>query len=339
MAVDLDWLATCQEAALEPGLPIVDAHHHLWDRPPQRPEQRYLLADYLADAQEGHRVVATVFVECNTGYLQDGPVHLRPSGETAWANAIAEEAAARRGARVAAAIVGWADFDRDPGEVDELLDAHAAAAPGRFRGIRQTFAWDADASLRYRHLATRQGMLRDAQWQRGFSRLARRGLSFDAWGYHAQLDDVAALARAFPDTPIVVDHLGGPLGAGAYASQAAAVREHWRAGLSVLATLPNVAVKLGGSAMHCIGMGWRHRATAPSSDEIVAAVGSDYRWVIDLFSPARCMFESNFPVDKEAVGAGVLWNAFKKLSSRYSPAERTALFAGTARRVYALGPG
>lgn len=337
MAVNEPWLAQAPaEAVVDPDLPILDAHHHLWERPPQRPDERYTDEHYLRDALAGHRVLASVFIECNGAYRSEGPEHLRPVGETEAANAMAERCLKQTGIAVAAGIVGFARF-QDPA-VDETLQAHIAAAPRRFRGIRQTMAWDADERLRYRHIPTLAHQMSDLAWRVGFARLRVHGLSFDSWVYHSQLDEVLALAQAFPDTIIVVDHLGGPLGVHAYADRREAVLADWRRSLAGLASCDNVFLKLGGLLMHCIGLhqGPAHRDRPASSDELVAATGDLYRQAIDIFSPDRCMFESNFPVDKESAPAVALWNSFKKLSAGYSTSERTAMFGGTAAKVYRL---
>lgn len=339
MAVNEAWLARHTEAAIEPELPIVDPHHHLWDNPAHRPGERYTGEEHMArDMRSGHRIVATVYAECTPYWRTTGPEHLRPVGEVETVNAVADRCLAL-GVPVAAGIVGCAHFQWGA-IIEETLAAHIEAAPKRFRGIRQTLAWDSDEHLRYRHLPTFPHRSYDPKWREGYAKLEKFGLSFDAWAYSTQLHEVVDLARAFPGIPVVIDHLGGPLGAFAYAEPT--VNKHilmnWRNRLKELAACPNVFMKLGGMAMHCAGLhfGPAHRELPPTSDELVTLTGDYYKFAIDTFSPARCMFESNFPVDKESLGTVELWNSFKKLSAGYSAGERADLFAGTACRVYKL---
>ena len=333
MPVDEAWLAQVAEPALDPGLPIVDPHHHLWDRP----GSRYMLADLRADLESGHNVVATVFVECLSMYRADGPEALRPVGETEFANGMAAQAASGGfgPARVCAGIVGFADLTLGAA-VDEVLEAHLSRAPDRFRGIRHAAGRDPSPEVRNSHTRPPAGLMRDAAYREGVARLAAFGLSFEAWLYHPQLDDLIDLARACPGVLIVLDHFGGPLGIGPYAGRRAEVFEAWRPKISALAECPNVTAKLGGLAMPINGYGWNKRARPPGSEELAAAQRDWHLHVIDRFGPDRCMFESNFPVDKVSCGYGVLWNAFKRIAAGFSDEEKRALFHDAAARVYRL---
>lgn len=335
MAVNETWLAQTTEPPLDPDLPIIDSHHHLWDRPSQRPTESYVGENYLQDASAGHRIVGSVYVECNSMYRMDSPVALRPVGETDYVNALAKRLGASQPVRLCSAIVGYADLTLGDA-VDEVLLAHLATAPARFRGIRQTTAWDADPQLHYKHLTIAPRQLLATSFRRGIARLAARDLSFDVWAFHPQLPEVFDLARAFPDLTVVVDHLGGPLGIGRYANERAEALTHWRRYIRALASCPNIYMKLGGMAMHCIGLDFKASPKPPDSDTLIAGTQDFYSHAIDCFGPSRCMFESNFPVDKESVPASVLWNSFKKIAARYSAAERGELFAGTAARVYRI---
>ena len=329
---DLAWLRQTVEAALEPALPIVDAHHHLFDRP----TWRYPVEALNADLAGGHRVVATVYVECREAYRSDGPEALRPVGETEAVERIAAHAARDPQApRVCAAIVAHADLTLGAG-VDAVLQAHRAASPARFRGIRQTASADADPA--YARVGARPplGLLRTPAFRAGFARLAAHGLSFDAWLYHPQLPDLVDLARAFPDTTIVLDHVGGPLGLGQYAGQRDAVFAAWRTSIRQLADCSNVVVKLGGLGMRLCGFGFHEQARPPSSQVLAQAWRPYVECCIEAFGATRCMFASNFPVDQLSCDYTVLWNAFKRIASGCSPTERAALFAGTAERVYRL---
>ena len=310
------------EEALEPDLEIVDPHHHLWDF--DTPYGRYELADLKRDTGAGHNVVETVFVECSSNYFETGPEHLRPVGETVFVAAQADLGDQTPGARITG-IVGRADLTGPA--VAEVLDAHIEAAGGRFRGIRHAWAMkDGDDVHLYKH----------DNFQAGCRVLASYGLSFDAWQYHFQLDDVASLARAVPELSIVVDHVGGPLGIGRFAGKRDEVLAETKAGLAVLSELDNVTLKVGGIGMVRYGTEWVPNDRPPNSDDVLDAWGDMMRWCIDTFGPSRCMFESNFSVDAQTTSYVVLWNAFKRISAGYSDAERADLFAGTARRVYRL---
>ena len=334
------WLARQPpEPILDAALAIVDPHHHLW----HRAGHRYLLDELLTDTASGHRISATVFVDCMAFYRASGPAELRCVGETEFANGVAAMSAsgvydkAFGPTRACAAIVGHADLTRG-GAAAEVLQAQIHAGNGRFKGIRHAGGWDASPEIRNSHTHPPAGLYGDAAFRRGFALLAPLGLSFEAWQYHPQLPDVISLAQAFPDTSIILNHVGGPLGVGPYAGQAEATFAQWRQHMLALARCPNVTVKLGGLGMR-IGL-FDHFAQAlpPSSQQIADAWRPWIETSIDAFGAGRCMFESNFPVDKISSGYAVLWNAFKRLAGGASHDEKSALFSGTARRVYRL-PG
>jgi predicted TIM-barrel fold metal-dependent hydrolase len=174
----------------------------------------------------------------------------------------------------------------------------------------------------------------DEKFRRGFAHLAPLGLSFEAWLYHPQIPELTSLARAFPETPIVLDHFGGPLGIGPYEGHQDEVFETWRRDIDELATCPNVVAKLGGLNMPLNGFGWHKREQLPGSDELRKATERYYLHTIDKFGPERCMFESNFPVDKVSCSYAVLWNEFKKMTADFRDEEKDAMFHDTAARVY-----
>ena len=337
LAVRPDWLARRSEPALEPELPIVDAHHHLWDRP----GWRYLLDDLLADIREsGHNIAATVFMQCLAMHRAGGPEALRPVGETEFVNGVAAMAASGiyGSARICAGIVGRADL-RLGAAVEEVLAAHIRAGGGRFRGIRYITTWDADQTLLNPLSAVPPGLLADATFRAGFARLAPLDLSFDAWLFHTQIDELIELARAFQETRICLNHVGGVLGIGAYAGQREVIFARWSRSMRTLAGCPNVFVKLGGLGMRINGFGFEKSADPPSSETLAAAWRPYVETCIDAFGVERCLFESNFPVDKGSYGYGIGWNAFKRLAHGASGAEKTALFSATATRFYRLADG
>jgi len=328
-----EWLAKRHEAALEPDLPIVDPHHHLWERP----DHRYLMQDLLDDTGAGHNVIATVFVECMAMYRADGPDETKPLGETEFVNGVAAMSAsgAYGATNVCAGIVGFADLTLGD-RVASVLEAHVRAGGGRFRGIRHAAGWDSSPDIRNSHTNPPQGLLSDAAFRAGFARLASLKLTFDAWLYHPQLDELVDLARAFPGTTIILDHVGGPLGYGPYAGKSDDTFKHWTSSIRALAGCSNVVVKLGGLGMR-IGVFDFHKRDAPvPSQELAAAWKPWIDTCIDAFGAERCMFESNFPVDKITCSYATLWNAFKHLAAGASASDKTALFSGTAARVYRL---
>jgi predicted TIM-barrel fold metal-dependent hydrolase len=332
-------MSSIVEEVIDPDLPICDPHHHLWDRH----GHRYLLHELLDDtgatdaAGRRHDVRSTVFVECASMYRAGSPPSLRPVGETEFANGIAAmSASGGYGAtRVAAGIVSFADLCLGAA-VREVLEAHRAAAPQRLRGIRHAAGWHASGQIRNSHTDPIEHLLLDRRFREGFAQLAPLGLSFDAWLYHPQIPELTDLARAFPDTVIVLDHFGGPLGIGPYAGQADAVHAQWKRDIDELARCPNVVCKLGGIHMPVNGFGWHKREAPPDSRELAEATARYHLHAIDRFGPQRCMFESNFPVDKVSCSYRVLWNSFKRLTADFSAGDKAALFHDTAARVYRL---
>jgi L-fuconolactonase len=330
------WLAKRpREAALEPELPIIDPHHHLWDRPQLG---RYLLDELLADIGGGHNIVATVFIDCRSMYRKDGPPEMRPVGEVEFANGVAAMSASGSygPCRVAAAIVSHADLMLGA-RVRDVLEAQIGAGGGRFRGIRHIVAVDAAPEIaRHAFWSIPPHLVMDAKFREGFAQLAPLGLSFESWQYHPQLADLIDLARAFPDTTIILNHVGGVLGVGPYAGHRPAILAAWKKDIAELAKCPNVVVKLGGVGMIMFGFDFHERSMPPSSEDLAAAWRQYLEPCIEAFGPQRCMFESNFPPDKQSGGYTELWNAFKRITATASAAEKTALYSGTAGRVYRI---
>jgi predicted TIM-barrel fold metal-dependent hydrolase len=329
-----DWLATRQEEALEPAQPIIDPHHHLWDAP----GWRYLLDELLTDLRSGHDVRATVFVQSARSMVRaDGPVELRSVGETEFANGVAAMCAsgAYGAVHACAGIVASADLALGDA-ARPVLEAHVMAGGSRIRGIRHTATWDPDPTMLNPSYRPPEDLLDSAAFRAGFAHLAPLGLSFDAWIYFHQIPRLVRLARAFPETPIVLNHCGGVLGIGRYAGKRDEVFAQWSANLRELATCPNVMVKLGGLGMRLPGFGFETRPEAPSSVELAGAWGPWMAAAIEIFGPARCMFESNFPVDKGGFGYAIGWNAMKRIAAGASAEEKHELFWRSAARFYRL---
>lgn len=333
-----DWLAQVHEEALEPDIPICDPHHHLWDARQAAVQPRYLLDEMVADLAGGHNVVSTVFIECGAMFKTDGPEAFRCVGETEFVNGIAAMSASGGygKCRIAAAIVGTVDL-RIGDLAADVLDAQVAAGGGRFRGIRRGAFWHASPEVENHRTNPPEGLLLREDFRAGFKHLGPRKLSFEVWAAHTQIPEAADLARAFPDTTIVLDHFGGPVGIGPYKGKQDEVFADWKTKIDEIARCGNVVIKLGGLNMEVNGYHWQDRPKPPSSRELADATRRYFDYAIEKFGPKRAMFESNFPVDKLSCSYTVLWNSFKLLSKGYSKDERAALFHDTAARVYRIG--
>jgi predicted TIM-barrel fold metal-dependent hydrolase len=331
-----DWLALHTEEVIDPQRPIVDPHHHLWDRG----GQRYLIEEMTDDIASGHNIVATVYVDCRSMYRADGPEAFRPVGEVEFANGVAAMSASGGygNAAICAGIVSHVNLLLGD-SAKPVLEAEIAAGNGRYRGIRHSSPWDADPEVAGIYAMRPKGLLLDSTFRKGFACLAPLGLSFDAWLFHPQIGDLADLARAFPDTRIVLDHCGGPIGLGSYASRRDEIFKQWKASIMEIAKCPNVVVKLGGLAMRLLGYDFHERETPPSSEQVAAAWHPYIETCIEAFGPSRGMFESNFPPDKGQCSYQVIFNAFKRIAAPYSEAEKTALFSKTAADFYRLKLG
>jgi L-fuconolactonase len=331
--VDKEWLARRREDAIDPWRPIIDPHHHIWSLP----LAHYPAEELLLDLTHGHNVRATVYLESRVHWRSTGPEHLRSVGETEYVTEIAEKYAGRDGPSIAAGIVGHVDFEMGSA-IQEVLEAHIAAGRGRFKGVRANLFWDADVDMGYpmppRNLSER------ANFRAGFSRLATLGLSCDIMAYYPNLPTVAELLRAFPGTHIVINHCGGPMGCPPYQHKQLEMIADWRRNIGLLASLPNVHMKIGGLGGPFFGplipMRLRAQAGPPSSESLAQMIEPFVYECVLAFGPQRCMFESNFPADKYDYDYVVLWNAFKRLTHHYSASEQHDLFAGTAARFYRI---
>jgi len=327
------WLALRQEEIIEPGLEIVDPHHHLWDRL----GHRFLIDQLLTETGSGHNITQTVFIECGSMYRADGPVEMKPVGETEFVNGTAAMSASGQygPTRLCRGIVGHADL-RLGDAVARVLEAQIAAGDGRFRGIRHSVTWDPSDLLSRGRTNSLKGQMYDPAWRTGFARLAPLNLTFEAWLYHPQLADLADLARAFPQTTIILNHVGGPVGIGPYKDKKAETFAQSKAGITEVAKLQNVVIKLGGLGMTFGMFDFYTREKPPSSTDLKAAYRPYIETCIEAFGVNRSMFESNFPPDGASSSYPILWNAFKRLAAGSSAYEKAMLFNGTAKRVYRL---
>ena len=330
-----DWLALTEEPSLEPEIPICDPHHHFWDSRPERiPYPRYLLHELLADINSGHNVRSTVFVETRAMYRPDGPEELRPVGEVEFVQGLA--AASASGiygpSRAAASIVGHANLLLGE-RVEPVLEALQAASPNRFRGIRQSVAWDPHPEVENR---VPEGTLASGTFRAGARVLARMGFSLEGSLVFPQMPELADFAKAVPDLSIILIHLGGLSRTGPYANRDNEVLATWRRGIAAVAECPNVTLKLGGMGMPRLGFDWHARSKPAGSEELAETMAPYMHYCIEQFGPDRCMFESNFPPDKMSYSYNVMYNAFKRLSKGYSAGERASMFHDTAARVYRI---
>jgi len=330
------WRDQIVEEPIEPDLPIIDPHHHIWAKAPAAGAEAWGPEGLFAYKTGcGHNIVATMFVESGVEYRSDGPAELAAAGETEYAEQVACDAEARGGGGKGtnAGIVAGADLIRGKA-VSDLLDAHLEAS-NRVRGVRSLTAWDADMPY---EMGTRPGMLVDPAFREGVAQLAPRNLSLDVWLMQPQMAELAELARDFPDTIFVLDHVGTPLGVGRFAKDRDAAFAQWRDLIAALAELPNVFVKLGGLNMPLTGLCVAMDAPSPWGSKKLAEVqGNHILTTIELFGTDRCMFESNFPPDRELTGGTALWNGFKRLVAGFSVDEKHVLFFANANRIYRLG--
>jgi len=333
LAIRPNWLAMIQEEILWPALPIIDPHHHLWDRP----GSRYMLHELAADLGAGHNIVGTVFVQSRSMYRRNGPELCKPVGEVEFANGVGACFASgiyenRWGC---AGIVAGADLTLGR-RLHDVIGQMKQAAGIRLKGIRNSTAWHESPEVRSNPIQPPSGLLSSSRFLDGVRTLAEYDLCLDIWAYHTQLSEVYELAKACPQVQVVLDHLGGPLGVGPYEKARQAVFEEWRKSMQKLATLPNITIKLGGFGLKVMGHRYFESDLPPSSEQLARDWRPYIETLVEMFGADRCMFESNFPVDKGMYSYGVMWNAFKKICTACTPQQISDLFFNTANRIYSL---
>lgn len=328
---DQAWLDQVVEDIVEPDLPIIDPHHHLWRHPG---------ADYLAeqlhfDTGSGHNVKKTVSIQCGVEYRDSGPEHLKPLGEVEFVTEQSKRSEQLGGA-VISGIVSRVDLQLHDATLEDVLSQHEEVSEGRLRGVRHNAARAEYPEALAIAGEAPEGLYADGAFRNGLKVLGRMGLTYDAWHYHYQNPEFTALAQSVPDTVLVLNHFGCPLGVGPYASQRKEIFEQLKKDLREMATCENVMAKLGGHSMPDNGFGWENDARPPTSNEFVNAQREYYLLAIDCFGPDRCMMESNFPVDRVSLSYPVLFNGMKKIVADFSDSEKQKLFHDTAERVYRL---
>lgn len=328
-----DWLAMHSEPIISPEQEIIDSHHHLWDRS----YSRYLFDELLTDFNSGHRIIGSIYVQCKSMYRKDGDPAFNSVGEVEFVNGIAAQfASGQYGQHLGCqGIVGFADLQLGD-NVEPILERLIQAGGGRLKGIRNTTAWHADPEVVSNPNPPPAGLLQTTQFLDGCKKLSQKNLVLDIWAYHTQLSEVYVLALQCPDLTIVLDHVGGPLGVGHDATSNERGFTYWHEQMKKIAKCQNVKLKIGGFGMKIIGHPFYREPLPPTSLDLANAWRKYVDAVIELFGPRRCMFESNFPVDKGMFSYQVLWNAFKRLSFRYSEVERNFLFRDCARETYRL---
>ena len=330
-----DWLSLTTEQTLEPDIPICDPHHHFWvHRPEPVDYQRYLLPELAGDVGSGHNVRSTVFIEVRCEYRKDGPAEMKPVGEVEYVQTIADASAAgsHGPTKAAAAIIGHADLKLGKG-VLPVLEAMEDASPNRFRGVRHSVGWDESPELVNREI---KGVLGTNEYRSGAKVLADMGLILENSLYFHQASELADFANALPELSIVLNHIGGLVRVGPYANRDNEVLPAWRKGIEEMAKCPNIVLKLGGVGQTRFAYDWDQLEKPIGSEELARELAPLMEHCIQQFGPDRCMFESNYPVDKISYSYNVLWNAFKRLSKGYSTTERAAMFHDTAARVYSI---
>ena len=326
----LEWLNQHSEEIIDAERPIIDPHHHLWPG-----ENKYLLEDLWADTSSGHNIKHTVFIECTQEFLTSGPDHLKPIGETIFVKKIADEAKKVPSKSQISGIVSHVDMTLGEG-INEVLDLHFLHGESLFKGIRRAGGWDPHENMRNSHHSPPKDMYLSDIFNKSLKILGEKGLVFEAWQYHHQINQVSILAREHPNLKIVLNHFSGPIGIGPYKDLRNEIFEQWKKDIDELVKNKNVYAKLGGLAMPINGYNFHKQSMPPSSDQIVEAQKNYYDYSIKSFGPERCMFESNFPVDKQSVSYHVIWNAFKKISKDYTEEDKEYLFLKSAENFYSL---
>jgi len=322
------WLNSTFEEVIEPEIPIVDSHHHFFDRDHlffNQLDGEYMLDELLEDI-DGNNVVKTVFVDAHTGYRKDGPEDMRPVGETELVQGITMESTQRGMPGIAAGIVSWADLSLGD-RVAPILEAHIMAGKGRFRGIRQMYVPIGEQKV------TPNNIIVDTNLREAFVHIKKYNLVFDTVVNFNQMTELAEMVRVFSDTTFVLNHIGFPPVTDINASEQAEVIDIWKNNLTLLTSCKNLFIKVGGFAK---GSAWQKRSAPAGSEELAKAATPWVNWLIEKFGTGRCMFESNFPVDRMAFSYNVVWNAYKRMTRDFSHNERLALFHDTAVKAYRL---
>ena len=331
-----DWLALVKEEIIDPELPIIDPHHHLWNGDNQLAGSFPYLIEHLSeDTNSGHNIVGTIFMECAQGYYQEGEDKYKPIGETEYVMKIIKDAKKTSNSANIIGIISFADLMLGS-KVKDILNQHILIGEGLFKGIRHAAGWDQSNEIHNSHSNPIKNIYYDPSFRKGAEELIKLNLTFDAWHYHNQISDLSIFAKDYPELTIIHDHFGGPLGVGPYQGKKQEIFKKWKDDISQLSENKNVHSKLGGLAMPVNGWNFHKQDKPATSDQIIEMHYDYYLHTIECFGVDRCMFESNFPVDRRSISYHVLWNAFKKMVSNYSNEDKNKLFFQNAKDIYGL---
>ena len=329
-----EWIAQIKEEIIDPKLPIIDPHHHLWNGDNQLAGTfPYLIENLNEDTFSGHNIVGTIFMECAQGYYSDGEEKYKPVGETEFVVNLIKDSKKLPESTNIIGIIGFADL-MFGSEVRGVLNKHILKGEGLFRGIRHAAGWDKNNEIHNSHSNPIENIYHNKNFMKGAEELINLNLTFDAWHYHHQITDLSIFSKKYPELSIIHDHFGGPLGVGPYEGKRQEIFKKWKDDISLLSESKNVYAKLGGLAMPVNGWNFHKQDKPASSEQIVDMHHEYYLHTIDCFGVDRCMFESNFPVDRRSISYHVLWNAFKKMVSDYSDEDKNKLFFKNAKDIY-----
>tara|TARA_B100001142_G_scaffold213228_1_gene211339 strand:+ start:1885 stop:2913 length:1029 start_codon:yes stop_codon:yes gene_type:complete len=331
-----DWLAQVKEEIINPELPIIDPHHHLWNGDNQLASSfPYLIDNLSEDTNSGHNIVGTIFMECAQGYYHEGEDKYKPIGETEYVMKVIKDSKKTSNSANIIGIISFADLMLGS-EVKDVLNQHILIGEGLFKGIRHAAGWDQSNEIHNSHSNPIKNIYYDPSFRKGAEELIKLNLTFDAWHYHNQISDLSIFAKDYPELTIIHDHFGGPLGVGPYQGKKQEIFKKWKDDISQLSENKNVHSKLGGLAMPVNGWNFHKQDKPATSDQIIEMHYDYYLHAIECFGVDRCMFESNFPVDRRSISYHVLWNAFKKMVSNYSNEDKNKLFFQNAKDIYGV---
>ena len=331
-----DWLAQVKEEIINPELPIIDPHHHLWNGDNQLASSfPYLIDNLSEDTNSGHNIVGTIFMECAQGYYQEGEDKYKPIGETEYVMKVIKDSKKTSNSANIIGIISFADLMLGS-KVKDVLNQHILIGEGLFKGIRHAAGWDQSNEIHNSHSNPIKNIYYDPSFRKGAEELIKLNLTFDSWHYHNQISDLSIFAKDYPELTIIHDHFGGPLGVGPYQGKKQEIFKKWKDDISQLSENKNVHSKLGGLAMPVNGWNFHKQDKPATSDQIIEMHYDYYLHAIECFGVDRCMFESNFPVDRRSISYHVLWNAFKKMVSNYSNEDKNKLFFQNAKDIYGV---
>ena len=331
-----NWLNQVKEDIIDPDLPIIDPHHHLWHGDNQLAGSfPYLMEQLSEDTNSGHNIIGTIFMECAQGYYLNGDEKYKSVGETEFVINIIEESKNISGPTNILGIISFADLMLGS-EVKDVLDKHIITGKGLFKGIRHAAGWDHNNEIQNSHSNPVKNIYYETSFRKGAEELIKLNLTFDAWHYHHQINDLSIFSKNYPELTIIHDHFGGPLGVGPYQGKRDEIFKKWKDDISLLAESKNVYAKLGGLAMPVNGWNFHKNDKPATSNQIVEMHNDYYSHTLECFGVERCMFESNFPVDRRSVSYHVIWNAFKKMVTDYSDKDKNKLFFQNAKDVYGI---